>query len=481
MARLLAAYPSQIYEGWSPSPPSQEAAANTDPLTQLGLSQLYPELFGAVGPSPGLGQQSGGSPSNAQVVPDDTADVQNDIDDPSASLGVGGKTLPQSGALQLDPPAPIRFAPTPPISDVDTNGLIPSDDLQQSLPARSFFPNYQARPGDSISTIIGSSNPQAVGQFAIQNGLRSSAIRAGQTYVVPGQNQPSDPCAGSVGQTILDQDNTRLARPRQERWATPTTGIWVSGEYYPADQMGQALAALTAPVPLTGLDAIEARNLAEDLRKQRLDELMPPPPESAVQKASRAFWLTISDHHADNAGEFFGGLANEVWNNLPGLEPALNDLPFLLSGQLAARASPGEVLVDAEPYGDLVPELQGTGIQAHHLNQDAAYGSQIAYKSGLAVRLEGDALTQPGMAHFNFHSALEKFWAPYRSGELKGEFPTNGQYGAALEDALGYAGASPRQAALWADQAARQRVAHGLLETDAVPRIPGRLPQARSR
>ena len=38
MARLLAAYPSEIYEGWTPPPPSQQAAAQASPLMRIGLS-----------------------------------------------------------------------------------------------------------------------------------------------------------------------------------------------------------------------------------------------------------------------------------------------------------------------------------------------------------------------------------------------------------------------------------------------------------
>ncbi len=46
MARVLAAYPSPYVGDWSPAPPSQFAVENADPLTRLGLAELYPDRFG---------------------------------------------------------------------------------------------------------------------------------------------------------------------------------------------------------------------------------------------------------------------------------------------------------------------------------------------------------------------------------------------------------------------------------------------------
>jgi hypothetical protein len=55
----------------------------------------------------------------------------------------------------------------------------------------------------------------------------------------------------------------------------------------------------------------------------------------------------------------------------------------------------------------------------------------------------------------------------------------NAEYGVALEQALIRSGYSPLQAASIAEQAAAQRVAYGLTPLAPVPRIPGRLPQAK--
>jgi len=131
-------------------------------------------------------------------------------------------------------------------------------------------------------------------------------------------------------------------------------------------------------------------------------------------------------------------------------------------------------------YGDIKDELRGTGHQANHLNQNAAYKPIIHQDEGLSHHLSGDAFTQPGTPHFEFHRSLEGFWNQYRpNGSLFGQRPTNAQYGLALRQALEAAGVSTVQAAELAAQAAIQRRALGLLDDALVPRIPRRLPQRR--
>jgi hypothetical protein len=78
------------------------------------------------------------------------------------------------------------------------------------------------------------------------------------------------------------------------------------------------------------------------------------------------------------------------------------------------------------PYGELVAELKGMGLQANHLNQDAAFKSLIPQKKGVAVGMRGNAFTQIGTPHYEFHAELERFWASYRrGGVLEGLKPTS--------------------------------------------------------
>jgi hypothetical protein len=128
----------------------------------------------------------------------------------------------------------------------------------------------------------------------------------------------------------------------------------------------------------------------------------------------------------------------------------------------------------------MVDELRGTMQQANHLNQNAAYRGIIPEEDGLSHALRGNAFTEPGTPHFEFHRSLEGFWNQYRRGGASfGSSPTNAQYGQALRQALEAAGLSPAEAAELAVQAAHQRAAFGLLDDAFVPRIPGRFPQRR--
>lgn len=159
------------------------------------------------------------------------------------------------------------------------------------------------------------------------------------------------------------------------------------------------------------------------------------------------------------------------------LAPRLGDLSPGASGALPQLA---ESELHIGSYRDLTAYLKGTGLQAHHLNQNAAYGEVIPREDGLSVGIPGNAITEVGSPHYILHSNLEDFFDPYRAdGELFGVSPTNAKYGAALKNSLIQAGFSPQQAASIADQAAAQRTAYGLNPQDAIPRVPGRLSQVR--
>lgn len=131
-------------------------------------------------------------------------------------------------------------------------------------------------------------------------------------------------------------------------------------------------------------------------------------------------------------------------------------------------------------YGKLTGELKGTGLQANHLNQNAAFRDIIPHDEGLANAMRGNAFTETGSPHYEFHSSLEEFWSPYRKGgDLFGKVPTNDQYGIALERALAQSGYTLSEASSVAGRAAAQRASYGLQPTAAVPRIPGRLNQTK--
>jgi YD repeat-containing protein len=77
---------------------------------------------------------------------------------------------------------------------------------------------YTAKAGDNISKIIGTSDPQAIGNFMRANNLTSDRIDIGRNYFVPeDRNAYGD--AGALGQATLDVGNARIERLAAERAA----------------------------------------------------------------------------------------------------------------------------------------------------------------------------------------------------------------------------------------------------------------------
>lgn len=120
-------------------------------------------------------------------------------------------------------------------------------------------------------------------------------------------------------------------------------------------------------------------------------------------------------------------------------------------------------------------------IGGHHLNQGAAYRSQIPYRDGLTADIPGNIFTQPNSPHYRAHQSLEAFWDLYRKGgPFEGQVPTNAQYDQALRQSLLAAGYPPLQAHRLADAAAAERKAHGLSKHDKVPKVPGPISSVRN-
>jgi hypothetical protein len=79
---------------------------------------------------------------------------------------------------------------------------------------------HTAEPGDSISSIMGSSDPAAIGAFMQANDLSDTRLRAGESYLVPEPGSFTAPGARALGQAGLNADNalaTQRARDRLDR------------------------------------------------------------------------------------------------------------------------------------------------------------------------------------------------------------------------------------------------------------------------
>jgi hypothetical protein len=133
------------------------------------------------------------------------------------------------------------------------------------------------------------------------------------------------------------------------------------------------------------------------------------------------------------------------------------------------------------PYKDLAKDLKGTGEQAHHVSQNAVYGGLIPEDEGWAIALRGNAFTEAGTPHSKAHQSLEAWWDQWRKGgALYGKTaPTNAEYLQAAERSLKAAGLPNTEVARTISKAKAQHAAYGLAPNDPVPRIPGRLNQAK--
>ncbi|MBV8978311.1 MAG: LysM peptidoglycan-binding domain-containing protein [Alphaproteobacteria bacterium] len=127
--------------------------------------------------------QTVGSALEQQIVDSQQGSVQSN----NGPIG----TVTVTPQVQMDDP-PIPYTSQP----IEVTSQIPSF-------------NVTAQAGDSISTLLGTSDPQAIGAFMEANHLTSSTIYAGQTYIIPGSD--GDANAGALGQSALNADNARIA------------------------------------------------------------------------------------------------------------------------------------------------------------------------------------------------------------------------------------------------------------------------------
>ena len=134
-------------------------------------------------------------------------------------------------------------------------------------------------------------------------------------------------------------------------------------------------------------------------------------------------------------------------------------------------------------YGDLRNQLPDDE-QANHLNQNAAFkrdnagNAFIPENDGAAVGMQGNAFTEPGTPHYEFHRALESFWNQYRpGGAMEGLRPTNAEYDQGLREALRASGLDDQQVDALAQYANQNRLDYNLSPTDPIPRVPGILRQ----
>jgi hypothetical protein len=142
---------------------------------------------------------------------------------PSDVVAIGAGILNQDDPKTI---APDMAQVAPASDDPAQPGLPPSS---ASAPPDIQPPSYGtavAMPGDSISRLLGTSNPAAVGRFASLNGLDggNSTLYAGRSYAVPTRFDDASPEEVDMGDYLLRLDNIRLVakRPQPARDAGTT-------------------------------------------------------------------------------------------------------------------------------------------------------------------------------------------------------------------------------------------------------------------
>ncbi len=193
-----------------------------------------------------------------------------------------------------------------------------------------------------------------------------------------------------------------------------------------------------------------------------------------VSKVSKAGAVLMSANAGVNAGQAINAGIEGDWNTAThkagrsGISIAFASSLYSSAQQLDAAH---KLMQEATPYGSAASP-RPTGMQAHHLNQNAAFKSVVPHSQGQTMLVEGSAFVE-GTQHNVIHGVTDQFWAPYQpTGPLAGLRPTNLQYLNALRAAMQQAGMSFWEAEAAVVVAAEEMAAAGLSATAPVPRVP---------
>ena len=119
-----------------------------------------------------------------------------------------------------------------------------------------------AQAGDSISRLLGTSDPRAIGKFLSLNGMdgRDSTLREGRSYVVPTQWDDATAREAAVGHNLLGADNDRLRALAEAREANARKAALV------------AESRIASPVELMSMWAQPQKDVSPARRRAWYDE-----------------------------------------------------------------------------------------------------------------------------------------------------------------------------------------------------------------
>lgn len=347
------------------------------------------------------------------------------------------------------PPEPdrARSADVAPASLVSATPALERADpilLDQSLTGPPRDRRVKAREGDSISRLLGSSDPAMIGAFVRRNGLsgRDSVIRAGRTYVVPVVADAFDGEARRAGERLLSQDNRRLAERRAREAARE-----LYDSYWEPDL---ASARFKAGLNIyTGLPT----STATRTRRPR-GQTEPPAPwwdhpvaRSAAGKV--AFYVGVPL-----------GVPRGLWHTAEGLTEGIGFASRLLNPLDAESSAPGEAAWDQVfGAGQVVGDYVGTRAKAPGMLWDDVQSANSRF--GLAMNPEASptATTTLGEWNRNFQIgmnngelAFDILSIPFGGAEVKALAAASRMTKAARYEKYLAEGYSPRLAAYFSEK-----------------------------
>lgn len=214
----------------------------TDAFGNALGNSLGSAINGAINSNPaGDGNNSGGSAG----TPDNGGDAG--VDTTPGNIDAGNDPVPE--VPQVESPTPgVEPGAADGAPEPDNRALLNAAE-QAADPGRytSVDGHGQvARPGDSIAKLLGTSNPQAIGNFMRANGLTNSTIQAGQNYFIPDSIYAYGDSSG-LGQNTLNVDNTRLAQLAAQRAAEAAAEAQREANRFSSNLWGNAPAMPAAP------------------------------------------------------------------------------------------------------------------------------------------------------------------------------------------------------------------------------------------
>jgi YD repeat-containing protein len=296
----------------------------------------------------------------------DSLTGQNSTAD-NAQQGSSGQTDSAPVAQPTTNTKPITINP---ISAEDLLINIPPPDLSD-LPLPNIRIPVDAQPGDSISTLLGTSNPVAIEAFLRANEMTNSTLIAGQSYLLPNDDDYAA-STGTLGQRVLNDDNARLA--------------------------SIAAAAAAANAPTVDFMTAQAQAIAEGAPTGASVSSQPADQASGQTSGYASRNASLESDRASTAS-LFDQLRGSVLGDV-----TANALT-LLTNSGTSLLQTGNAIYSLATDSNFRQQV-GTGLQYAINNPGAIYNSAVDQTSAFFDKSAADQATAFGQAGANFLTGL---------------------------------------------------------------------------